>query len=653
MISRPAEAILVICLMACLGALGLHAATQVTSFDPVAATVGNARLLTLALTQYAEDSNEQLPPMQNAAVFETALRPYVPDPAVFVSQITGRPFIPNPMISGKGLYALGDLSIVTAFRDVLPPSNIPATVGFLDGHIERGGVVIDNTQTGSYQNARVLAVGVIEYTQDNDEVFPPTATQPQFEAALLPYVHQSRYFVDPNNGKPFVPNPALSEISIANIFDPASTVLLQSAMPYKNGIPTIAYADGHVTPVPAILAVSPGSQDASNLKQIGLATFQYAVDYNETLPETTNYTQFEDILLPYIRNSSLFVSPGTGLPYVLNPAIGGMSLASIASPSDTEEMRDAQINPDGTFNILELDGHVKQDAYFVTKAVVVTPDNRTHLFWPKGTQEAALWTLTPTDTVKNTDTLTSSSSAIAFGVGTDSQSHVLWGNNYPGSVFDVPITGAITVDTIAADGTQESSTQFGPYDGWTALFLATGADNSSRLLWQHYDGALALWTLSPDGDFLGSVSLPALTSTTVLVGLALGADGLTRLLVNTSAGKGHLWTLSESGQLVRSTALPSFSNSTLTALAVGVDGSSRLLWSSGLDKAIVLTMAVNGQFTGYTTFGLTGGGTASQIAVGSDQNLRVLWAASNGSRQLQTLTATGKQQSLLSLTPYQ
>lgn len=631
---RPADAVVILCLIACLGAVGLQAATQITTFDPPAATVGNARLLLLAVTQYTQDADELLPPMQTAAAFDAALRPYVPDPAVFVSRVTGKPFIPNAAISGQSLTSFSDLSTVAVFQDVLPPSNIPSTVGFLDGHVERSGVIQGDPKLLSISNAHALANGVFQYAQDNDETLPPTSTQTAFQTALLPYVQNSRLFIDPLNGKPFLPNPALSQVSLASISDPYTTVLLQSQMPYRNGIPTIAYMDGHVTPAQALSPGFTGVDDASNLKQIGLATIQYVQDYDEYYPTTTDYSTFESELLPYTKNSQIFVSPGSQLPYILNPAISGVSLASIDDPAATEEARDAQPNPDGTINYLELDGHVRQEAYFVPKALAIGPDKLIRILWPNANQQASLWTLTPGGTTKNT--LDGISFFAQPTVGADDKTRILSGN---------------TVEILGAGNSLESSTQFGPYDGWHTVRLATAPDNSSRLLWQHYNGALALWTLSPDGDFQGYVTVPTLAGGTPL-GLGQGADGLTRLFWRTAGGGAVLWTVSPGGRVLRSYTARSANGFLPTALSLGADGSSRILSSDGAGSANLLTVAANGRTVRSVAFTLPGGGTASQVAVGSAGDLRVLWEASGGSGELQTLTPSGAQTSVQALTLY-
>ncbi len=635
-LGRRAEAAALFFLVVCLGAVGLHAATQTTSFDPAAATVGNARLLTLAVTLYTQDYDEKLPDTQNLAAFQAGLRPYVPDPAVFNSRVTGKPFVPNPAISGKSISAFSDPGKVALFSDALPPSPVPATVGFLDGHVERGGV---SQPLSSYDTAKALALSVIQYTQDYDEVYPPMKTQAAFQAAVLPYARNSSIFVDPANGKPFLPNPALSQVPTSSITTPSQTVLFQSSTPYMNGVPTVAYADGHVLPVPADIMASPGAQDASQLRQIGLATTQFTQDNDEVLPITTDYAAFENALFPYLRTNSVFTSPGSGLPYVLNPAISGVSLASISDPFSTEEARDATLNSDGLLNRLQVSGQVEQDPYFVPRSLLVTPDDQTHLLWRSAAPQASLWTVSSGGAVTKVP-LAPGTRIMAFSAGPDGQVRLLGGYGYGAGI-----------STVAADGSTLELTQYGVYDGWTPALMTTGRDNETRLLWQRTNGLLALWTLSPANSYQGTVFLPYLPGGTP-VGMAAGSDGFLRLLWKTASGNAALWMIFPNGKLMRQFPFASPAGQTPTALSVLADGTSRLLWSSGTDSATVRTVTTTGKISSSLAVSLPGGGTATQISVGKSGDLRLLWNAADGSGRLQTLNAQGDQTGIQALTPY-
>ena len=645
-LGRRAESAALLFLLLCLGAVGLHAATQTTSFEPAAATVGNARLLTLAVTMYYEDADEMLPNTQTTAAFDAALRPYVPDPSVLNSRVTGRPFIPNPAISGKSIAAFSDPSKVALFSDALPPSRVPATVGFLDGHVERGGV-FQPTPDSSYDSAKALALGVIQYTQDNDETYPPMKTQAAFQAAVLPYAGNSGVFVDPANGRPFLPNPALSQVTVSSVSAPAQAVLFQSSTPYA-GVPTVAYADGHVTPLPPDLAASPGAQDAGQLRQIGLATAQFTQDNNEVLPVTTSYAAFENDLFPYLRTTSVFTSPGSGLPYVLNPAVSGVSLASLGNPFETEEARDAEPNADGILNRLQVSGQVNQDFYLLPRSLLVTPDDQAHLLWRSAATQASqtsLWTVPSAGVITKTP-LAPGTRITAFSAGGDGQLRLLGGYGYGAGV-----------STVAADGggSLGNLTQYGVYDGWTPLLMTTGPDSETHLLWQRTGGTLALeplalWTLSPTNSYQGSVYLPSLPGG-VPVGLAAGGDGSLRLLWKTASGGAALWMIFPGGKLMRQFLFSSPAGQTPTALSVASDGTGRLLWSDGKDGATVRTVTTTGKIVSSLAVSLPGGGTATQISVGRSGDLRLLWTA-DGSGRLQTLNAQGVQTGVQTLTPY-
>ena len=649
-VSRRIEAVLLTCFLACFGALGLRSATLGASgFDPASATVGNARLLALAVTQYEQNNDEYLPPTDTQAHFQAALLPFVQDPLVFISPETGKPFLPNPAISHLQITQFSDLGTVVIFQDAPPPGLAPV-IAFLDQHIERNGIEQGNPDLIVYYRARQVAFGVIQYTQDSNGILPPMQNPAAFQAAVYPYTHSHRVFYSPN-GKPFIPNAALSGVALSSINDLAHTVLFQDSPPYVGGIPTIAYVDGHV--VHGIFGQKHRS-DRNNLDQIGQATIQYTQDNNNNLPPTNSYNAFEMALSPYLSDPSVFVNPATGLPYTLNAAISGLPIFAIADPSTTELARDSRLNQDGSLNILYVDGHVRMELYFIPQGVLTTPDDDTRLFWRKVGDEAALWTLTPSgDTLsENSYTLDQNGKPIAFSVGGDNKTRLLGSRFFPVGAFVVPITGAITLDTIASDNSVENTRRYGPYDGWTPLFLATAPDNTSRLLWERYDGTFALWRVSPEGEYLGDVRFPALPNITP-VGMARGSDDRTRVLGQTTDGGATLLTLSSRDQIQEVATFHPHSGYAVTALALGADNKPRLLWDNGHGQAEVWTLTPDGQFLNFVRFSLASGYTASQLTVGQAGDLRVLWTASDGSGRLQTLHSNGTVINVRDLTPYQ
>ncbi len=228
--SRRIEAVLLTCLLAGFGALGLRSATLGASgFDPASATVGNARLLALAVTQYEQNNDEYLPPTDTQAHFEAALLPFVPDSSAFISPETGQPFQPNPAINDHQISQFADPGTVVVFQDA-PPSGKAPVMAYLDGHIERGGVEQGDPNLIVQSRAVLLALAVQRYTQDHDVVLPPTDTLADFQSAILLYAGSKRFFTSPN-GKPFLPNPAISSLPLSQINDPANTVLFQDQDP--------------------------------------------------------------------------------------------------------------------------------------------------------------------------------------------------------------------------------------------------------------------------------------------------------------------------------------------------------------------------------------------------------------------------------------
>ena len=673
-VSRRIEGLLLFCLCALAVSLVAHgvglAAASVTAnrgFAPNDACVGNVRLLSLAIVQYTQDNDQLLPPTHTPQEFQAALLPFVKDPARFVCPDTGLPYVPNPALSGRFVGSFTNAETAEVLRDAKPHEDGRSTVLFLDGYIERGGVEQGDPNALRYARAQVLSYAIAEYAQDNDGVYPPTDTQAHFEAAVYSFVRSHRIFVDPLNGKAFVPNPAVSGVSLASINDPNTTEVFRDDQPYPNGVPLIAYADGHITPTPPAPA-GQSNLDVNHLKQIGLGVTEYIQDFDEVLPTTTDYPTFEGQIMPFIRNPSVFTSPDSGLPYQLNPAISQMQLGNIADPSTTELARDAQRNRDGSLNTLYLDGRVHQSLFYVPKALTVGPDNATHLLWPKATAEnfsrpipgqASLWTITPSGEIQSEtpETLDTGGKAVSLSVGGDNKTRLLWdqsfvANNLYGYNLGLQLA-PITLETLAADGSVESSLAYGPYDGWTPLLIASGSDDGSRLLWRRYDGTLALWTVSPQGQYLSDVRL-RFSPTFTAVGLARGADGRTRLLLREPSGAAVLVTLTADGQ-VQGIAHHRAAGFAAVALALeaGPDSRPRLLFDNGQGQAEVWTISADGRFQSRFSFALPSGYAAQSLGVGQAGDLRVLSSGPDGSGVLQTLTAHGAQTGSTVLTPYQ
>ena len=90
--------------------VGVTTCTAVTFANSAASkkpdTRGNLKELGSALMAYAQDYDEVLPPMKDAASFQELLCCYLKDKSVFISPETGKPFVANPSLSGRSLDSL-------------------------------------------------------------------------------------------------------------------------------------------------------------------------------------------------------------------------------------------------------------------------------------------------------------------------------------------------------------------------------------------------------------------------------------------------------------------------------------------------------------------------------------------------------------------
>ena len=244
---------------------------------------------------------------------------------------------------------------------------------------------------------RVMAInlGALEYSNDYDDGLP---LKGKWVDEDLPYAKDETQYHSPavgtkgygyayNSdvvGKVFTQfsNPA-TEITI---FD--STDLSRNATDLTSTEPspprygrnnTVGYLDGHVqdqgsagNPPPTLYV-----QSKDRLKQVGLGILMYANDWNEDAPLAN---QWEDELLPYVKQDLLFHSPAvqyknaTEYGYALNSALAGLALPTLASPSTTISIFDSTVliknatasittlpNPPryGKLNtIVHADGHV-------------------------------------------------------------------------------------------------------------------------------------------------------------------------------------------------------------------------------------------------------------------------------------------------------
>lgn len=95
----------------------------------------------------------------------------------------------------------------------------------------------------------------------------------------------------------------------------------------------------------------------SNLKQLGLAAMMYSQDYDEVFPPMKDAATLKKVVFPYVKNESVFVQPGTNVPYRANLYLSRKRLAAIAAPAKMVLFYEAEPASDHTRGVCFADGH--------------------------------------------------------------------------------------------------------------------------------------------------------------------------------------------------------------------------------------------------------------------------------------------------------
>jgi prepilin-type processing-associated H-X9-DG protein len=100
-------------------------------------------------------------------------------------------------------------------------------------------------------NLKQISLGVLQYVQDYDEVFPNAATDEEFKQDLQPYLQNTEIFVCPSDTtgstNSYVYNKELIGVSVEDLLDPASTPMAwdKDSTQHLQGR-NVAFADGHI-----------------------------------------------------------------------------------------------------------------------------------------------------------------------------------------------------------------------------------------------------------------------------------------------------------------------------------------------------------------------------------------------------------------------
>jgi hypothetical protein len=481
---------------------------RVRGITGASACVANLKLLGLGIAQYTQDNDELLPPdMQTPQAFQTAVLPFVKDPSAFVCPDTGMPYIPNAALSGQGIYNTGvDFDTVELVRDAAPHEDGETAIAYLDGIVKRGGLEYKGDPNSTVvSSAKQLSLGVAQYTQDNDESYPPMKTPQEFDAALSPYVRNQSVFSTPT-GSLFIPNAALDHINLSAVANPANTILFQDAPPYVGGHPTIAYADDHVTHIPAAMPLLWANTD-------GTAAVW---NLSDATPDQT---------------------------YALYGPYSGWTPKAVAQgPNGSTRL--LWTNSDGRAALWNLaDAHpnvtcLEYGPYpgWTAMALAVGPDNAAHLLWDNADGRVSLWNTADVDPAATNRVAGPYPGwhGTALSIGPDNHVRLLWNNQ----------DGRTSVWNLGDSNPAAACFIGGPYPGWAARSLAVGPDNAAYLLWDNVSGEVAVWDLKdshPSNDCLLYGPYTSWTATD----LTVGSDNSLRLQWNHTDGQVSIWNLDD------------------------------------------------------------------------------------------------------------
>ncbi|HLV79591.1 MAG TPA: hypothetical protein VKT32_04890 [Chthonomonadaceae bacterium] len=217
--------------------------------DVNAECAGNLGKVGTGIAEYVQDYDDTFPIVHNGADLQSAILPYVGDPNTFVCPATQLLYKPIGKWSGQTLASIGkDPHHIGVVMDAKPHPDGYSSVGYLDGHVVRGGHDYQpDSNTECIDNVTKTTTGLLIYVQDYDETLPVNMnTSAAFERDLLPFVSGYRFFRCPVTGQHYLPNGALSGASLAQINDPSTVEVQHDAKPHPNGLSTYSYLDGHV-----------------------------------------------------------------------------------------------------------------------------------------------------------------------------------------------------------------------------------------------------------------------------------------------------------------------------------------------------------------------------------------------------------------------
>ncbi len=227
-------------------------------------------------------------------------------------------------------------------------------------------------------------------------------------------------------------------------------------------------------------------------------------------------------------------------------------------------------------------------------------------------------------------------SAVSIATGPDEQTRVLWNN----------ADGRMTLWTLGTNNSLNASPPvFGPYAGWTAKAISVGPDNNTHILWDNTDGRMTLWTLNSNDQLIGSFPVFGPYSGWTAKGISAGPDGDTHILWDNSDGHMTPWTLDANNTLTGNfPVFGPYAGWTATSIATGLDNKTHILWNNIDGRMTPWSLGADNQPTGsFAIFGPYNGWSALGISGTSTGGAHILWDNINGQMTPWTLNSSSQQ----------
>jgi prepilin-type processing-associated H-X9-DG protein len=212
--------------------------------------VDNVYRLYTAIKSYTQDYDLRLPPMQNYSAFQRAVAPYVLDPPrnIFYCPATHYAgYSLNRSLSSKAFAAIDEPEeTVELERDSRPHPDGKLTVGFLDGHVERGGIDQAEPNAECVDRVRGVAEGILMYAQDYDNTLPLASNDAHYQDVLYPYLRSRSIFECPVTKQAYEFNLSLNGRSLGFFAVPEEVQTVRDTSDHPDGKRTVGFLDGHV-----------------------------------------------------------------------------------------------------------------------------------------------------------------------------------------------------------------------------------------------------------------------------------------------------------------------------------------------------------------------------------------------------------------------